>query len=135
MVTLLNSFFQQSKKNRIKTLKNRTNLDNNSDCNNKQNDSNSNLMKKFFVIQYLNKVSEKFNKLSHSHSFNIAYKLINKLNRFIKTRKDRLCKEDMVYKINCLDYESSYGQTKRKLKTRIKEHKKIHCRYVNMPPS
>jgi len=92
-------------------------------------------MKKFFVIQYLSKVSEKFNKLSHSHSFNIAYKLINKLNRFIKTRKDRLCKEDMVYKINCLDYESSYGQTKRKLKTRIKEHKKIHCRYVNMPPS
>ena len=30
----------------------------------------------------------------------------------------------MVYKINCLDCDSSYvGQTKRKLKTRIKEHK------------
>jgi len=56
-----------------------------------------------------------------------VYKSINKLNRFIKTGKDRLCKEDhcsMVYKINCLDWESSYiGQTKRKLKTRIKEHK------------
>ena len=30
----------------------------------------------------------------------------------------------MIYKINCLDCDSSYlDQTKRKLKTRIKEHK------------
>ena len=79
------------------------------------------------MIPYLSKVSEKFKKLSHIQGFNNAYKPINKMNRFIKTGKDRLCKEDhcgMVYKINCLDCESSYiGQTKRKLKTRIKEHK------------
>jgi len=50
-------------KNRIKTLENRINLDKNSDCNNKENDSKSNLIKKFFVISYLSKVSEKFNKL------------------------------------------------------------------------
>jgi len=50
----------------------------------------------------------------------------------IKTGKDRLCKEDgvcvscgVIYKINCLDCESSYVlcQTKRKLKTQIKKHK------------
>ena len=47
-------------KNRIKTLENRTNLDKNSECNNNENDSNSNLRKKFFVIPYLSKVLEKF---------------------------------------------------------------------------
>ena len=49
------------------------------------------------------------------------------MNIFIKTGKDPLLKDDhrgVVYKINCLNCESSYvGQTKRKLKTRIKEHK------------
>ena len=52
---------------------------------------------------------------------------MNKLNTIIKTGKDPLLKNDhcgVVYKINCLNCESSYvGQTKRKLKTRIKEHK------------
>jgi len=57
-------------KNRIKTLENRINLDKNSDCNNKENDSKSNLIKKFFVISYLSKISEKFNKLLQS-GFNI----------------------------------------------------------------
>ena len=47
-------------KNRIKTLENRTNLDKNSECNNNENDSNFNLKKKFFLIPYLSKVSEKF---------------------------------------------------------------------------
>ena len=57
---------------------------------------------------------------------------MNKMNTFIKTRKDPLLKDDyrgVVYKINCLNCESSYvGQTKRKLKTRIKEHKADHIR-------
>ena len=98
-------------KNKIKTLENRMNLDKNSEYNNNESDSNSNLKKKFFIILYLSKVSEKFKKLSHIQGFNNAYKPINKMNRFIKTGKDRLCKEDhcgMVYKINCLDCESSY---------------------------
>ena len=50
---------------------------------------------------------------------------MNKLNTIIKTGKDPLLKDDhcgVVYKINCLNWESSYvGQTKTKLKTRIKE--------------
>jgi len=42
-------------KNRIKTLKNRINLDKKRDHNNKENGFKSNLIKKFFVIPYLNK--------------------------------------------------------------------------------
>ncbi|KAG5317259.1 MOS1T transposase, partial [Pseudoatta argentina] len=123
MVILLNSTI----KNRIKTLESRTNLDQNREENNNERDSNANSKKKFFMIPYLSKVSEKFKKLSHIHGFNIANKPMNKLNTFIKTGKDPLLKDDhcgVVYKINCLNCESSYVcQTKRKLKIRIKEHK------------
>ncbi|KYN07135.1 hypothetical protein ALC62_01943, partial [Cyphomyrmex costatus] len=48
-------------------------------------------------------------------------------NRFIKVHKDGLSKEqkrNVVYKIKCKDCDAFYvGQTSRKLKTRIKEHK------------
>ncbi|XP_011053786.1 PREDICTED: FH1/FH2 domain-containing protein 3-like [Acromyrmex echinatior] len=66
----------------------------NGEYNNNESDSNSNVKKKFFIIPYLNKVSERFQRLSHIHGFNTAYKPINKMNRFIKTGKDPLRKED-----------------------------------------
>jgi len=48
------------------------------------------------------------------------------MSTFIKTGKDKIKKEDhsnVVYKINCQDCNYSYvGQTKRKLKTRLKKH-------------
>ncbi|KYN44212.1 hypothetical protein ALC56_01334 [Trachymyrmex septentrionalis] len=51
---------------------------------------------------------------------------MNNLNRFIKTGKDKIKKDEtsrVVYRINCKDCDYSYvGQTKRKLKTRIKEY-------------
>jgi len=51
---------------------------------------------------------------------------MNNLNRFIKTGKDKIKKDELsnvVYLINCKDCNYSYvGQTKRKLKTRIKEY-------------
>ena len=51
---------------------------------------------------------------------------MNNLNRFIKTEKDKIKKDELsnvVYQINCKDCDYSYvGQTKRKLKTRLKEH-------------
>jgi len=56
----------------------------------------------------------------------LAYVGINKLNTFIKVQKDKLPSVhfNVVYKINCQNYDASYqmGQTKRLLKTRIKEH-------------
>ncbi|KYN17167.1 hypothetical protein ALC57_10579 [Trachymyrmex cornetzi] len=54
--------------------------------------------------------------------------IVNKLNKFIRVHKDSLPFEstsNVVYKINCGDYDASYvGQTGRKLKTRISEHRK-----------
>jgi hypothetical protein len=58
---------------------------------------------------------------------NVAFTIPHKLNKFITTGKDhidRLSCNDVVYKINCKDCDSSYvGQTKRQLKTRVSEHR------------
>ena len=52
--------------------------------------------------------------------------LVIRFPRFIKTGKDKIKKDELsnvVYQINCKDCDYSYvGQTKRKLKTRLKEH-------------
>jgi len=57
----------------------------------------------------------------------MAHTIPNKLNRIIKTGKDKLDRMsccDVVYKIKCKNCDASYvGQTKRCLKTRIREHK------------
>ncbi|KYN19405.1 hypothetical protein ALC57_08263 [Trachymyrmex cornetzi] len=58
---------------------------------------------------------------------NLSFCSLNKLNCFIRPQKDRLSnlqKKNVIYKINCRDCDASYvGQTKRTLKTRVKEHK------------
>ena len=49
---------------------------------------------------------------------------MNCMNNFIKTGKNKIKKEEhfnIVYKIICHDY-SYVGQTKRKLRMRLKEH-------------
>ncbi|EZA57991.1 hypothetical protein X777_01999, partial [Ooceraea biroi] len=59
--------------------------------------------------------------------FEMAYRPIHSLRRFIGTGKDMINKMsrcNVVYKISCNDCEVSYvGQTKRRLGTRVKEHK------------
>jgi len=71
-------------------------------------------------------ISEKFKRISKEHDLKLTYSSVNSLNRFIKIGKDKLnslCCCDVVYKINCQDCDASYvDQTKRLLKTRIKEH-------------
>ncbi|KYQ57494.1 hypothetical protein ALC60_03456 [Trachymyrmex zeteki] len=61
----------------------------------------------------------------------MAYRGINKLNKFIKAQKDRLLQSsqsNLVYRIDCKDCDASYvGQMSRCLKTRINEHRN----YIN----
>ncbi|KYN12693.1 hypothetical protein ALC57_15133 [Trachymyrmex cornetzi] len=87
---------------------------------------NSNI-KIYCTLPYVKNLTEKFQNVYRNYNLNIAYKPINSLNKFIKTGKDKLDKMDnnnVVYKINCYNCDCSYvGQAKRKLKTRIKEHK------------
>lgn len=56
-----------------------------------------------------------------------VYSCHNKLDKIIKTGKDNLERGNVcnvIYKINCNDCSASYvGQTKRRLCTRIKEHR------------
>ncbi|KYQ60037.1 hypothetical protein ALC60_00918 [Trachymyrmex zeteki] len=108
--------------NRIKKLSIRKDVHkNNFNNNNELNELNK---KKYFTIPFINKNSDKFSNIASKNNFKISYKPIN---RFIKSGKDKLEKMDqcnVVYKICCLDCNASYvGQTKRKAKTRIKEHK------------
>jgi hypothetical protein len=56
-------------------------------------------------------VSEKFLPIAKHHNFRTAFYCNNKLDRFIRTGKDKLdpmCQNDVVYKIFCHDYEATY---------------------------
>ena len=80
----------------------------------------------YFCIPYTKNISEIYRE-KFKTEFKTAYRCHNKLNRIIKGGKDRiepLQQTGVVYKLNCQNCEASYvGQTKRKLTTRIKEHK------------
>ncbi|KYN30216.1 hypothetical protein ALC57_00353 [Trachymyrmex cornetzi] len=111
--------------NRIKMLSRKKNVYVNDTINNNDSNDNNNI-KKYFTIPYINEISEKFKTIVEKNNFKVRYKPMNTLNSVIKLDKDKLEKMeqcDVVYKISCLDCDSSYaGQTKRKVKTRIKEH-------------
>jgi len=92
----------------------------------KDTDYNQDHAKEYFTIPYINSISESFIPITNKFGFNIAFSIPNTLDRFIKCGKDNLdpmSQQCVVYKIFCRDCESSYvGQTKRQLRTRIKEH-------------
>ncbi|KYQ52017.1 hypothetical protein ALC60_08631, partial [Trachymyrmex zeteki] len=77
---------------------------------------------------YVADISNKFKKVFNGLCQKVCFFSLNKLNRFIKVHKDPLpgvSRRKIAYKINCNDCDASYvGQTYRKLKTRISEHKK-----------
>ncbi|KYN03677.1 hypothetical protein ALC62_05373 [Cyphomyrmex costatus] len=68
----------------------------------------------------------KFKQLN-KNNIKISYFSSNKLRKYIKVHKDpldSLSKTNVAYKINCNDCNASYvGQTGRRLKTRITEHR------------
>jgi len=108
-------------RNRIKYQLHKSNKKNNTNNDNTKNNNS------YFSIPYIKKHSDKLiNSLAYSKR-KIAYKCNHKLKKFIKPIKDpipRCQNNNVVYKIQCSDCEATYiGQTKRQLRTRIKEHK------------
>jgi len=110
--------------NRIKTF-----IYNNRSLNkNKNQDKNNNcsaeMNKK--VIPYIKKISESVTAIIDQSKYIISYRVLNNLGKFIKVHKDSnnlFNNNNVVYEISCSDCNASYvGQTKRQLKTRIKEH-------------
>jgi hypothetical protein len=83
--------------------------------------------KKLMVMPYIRNITETIASTINKNEFMIGFRCLNKLDRFIKTHKDRNapnCNNNVIYKVSCNDCNASYvGQTKRKLKTRLKEHK------------
>ncbi|XP_077273242.1 uncharacterized protein LOC143903487 [Temnothorax americanus] len=108
---------------KLKQNKNANRVDTNVDV---DNDSEEN-RRKIIVIPFINNISEKTAHLFDKKEHIIGYRVLNKLDKFIKTHKDTnaLCSNNnVIYKIKCNDCDASYvGQTKRQLKTRINEHK------------
>jgi len=90
-------------------------------------DINSNIDKKVLVLPYVHPLSEFISANIDKSKANIGFRCLNKLSRFIRVQKDMdsaFLKNNTVYKISCINCDATYvGQTKRQLRTRIKEHK------------
>jgi len=82
---------------------------------------------KYFTVPYIKHISNSFKSVSKKFCCPMAFTIPNTLNIFIKTGKDKIDRSNrcnVVYRIDCRDCDASYvGQTKRRLTTRIKEHK------------
>ncbi|KYN20105.1 hypothetical protein ALC57_07533 [Trachymyrmex cornetzi] len=91
------------------------------------NNNNGEKLRNLIVFPYIKTITSKVTKVINKSKTIIGYRCINKLDRFINTHKDKNEYRDnnnVIYKINCIDCDVSYvGQTKRHLKTRIKEHR------------
>jgi hypothetical protein len=87
-------------KQRLKKVIFKTNVNNSTHV---DNDNGNN----FFIIPYIPNVSDRFNNLFRKDfGIRMAYKSLNKLNKFIKAQKDKLplySQPNVVYKINCKD--------------------------------
>jgi len=83
--------------------------------------------KKYFTVPYIKYISNSLESVLKKFNCPMAFTIPNTLNIFIKTGKDNIDRSsrcNVVYRIDCQDCKASYvGQTKRRLATRIKEHK------------
>ena len=83
-------------------------------------------VKGFLVVPYVKEVESILKSLCKRLGIKLLYKRTMNLGNLLSpTRppKPLLEKKNVVYKISCKEYSSVYvGQTKRKLKTRIREH-------------
>jgi len=90
-------------------------------------DNDSNIDKRIMVLPYVSPLTDFITSNIDRSKALLGFRCLNKLTRLIKVHKDidkPLSKNNVVYKIQCNDCEATYvGQTKRQLKTRLKEHK------------
>jgi len=99
------------------------------DCNYNTNPTSTRAsQRKFIGFPYVKCLSQHIKKSFKNTEFTPGYACLNRLDRFIKLHKDTTdhnSKNNIIYKIMCKDCDASYvGQTKRKLNTRISEHKR-----------
>ncbi|KYM97837.1 hypothetical protein ALC62_11470 [Cyphomyrmex costatus] len=94
------------------------------------NSNDNNIIRKninWLIIPYIKGFSERFNNIVNGLNHKISFYSINKLNDYIKVQKDSIphdTKMNVIYKIKCNDCDATYvGQTKRKLITRVNEHR------------
>jgi len=83
--------------------------------------------KGWFVLPFIPKVTENFKHITNILNTKIAYYSLNKLGWIVKPQKDNLpidSNKNVVYRLCCKNCNASYvGQTKRRLTTRVTEHK------------
>jgi len=81
----------------------------------------------FFTVPFFKHISSSLKTTTNKFECPLAFTIPNSLSIFIKTGKDKIeisNRTGVVYKINCKNCDASYvGQTKRRLTTRIKEHR------------
>lgn len=111
--------------NRIKFLLHKQTIKQNNDL---INTNTINKKQSWFTIPYIPGVSDKFKYIIKNLDVKLSFYSLTKLDKFIKVQKDplpTLANKNVVYKINCSHCDASYvGQTKRKLGTRVDEHRR-----------
>jgi len=87
----------------------------------------TNSEKKIIVFPYIKPITEIMASTINKSNHIIGYRCLTKLRKFVKTHKDkkpRTSNNNEIHKIACKDCDALYvGQTKRQLKTRLREHK------------
>jgi len=82
--------------------------------------------KHYFVIPYVRGISETVSSMFDKSIFTVGFRGLNKLNNIVRVQNDHVehsQKNNVVYKIHCKNCDASYvDQTKRQIRTRIKEH-------------
>jgi len=89
--------------------------------------NNNNIEKNYwFIIPYFPNMFEKFKNIIKNLNIKLSFYSLNKLEGIIIAQKDlpNYFKKNIVYKISCKNCDAIYvGQIKRKLNTRISEHR------------
>ena len=82
-------------------------------------------MSRIICLPYFKYLSETIRSILKPYNVNVVFKRGSSVRNMLKFKqKCNLDKSNVVYKLNCYDCQSSYiGQTKKKTKIRIKQHK------------